>query len=241
MTKMNLQLQVKQFHEILKKNADERYRKGNEMTAPSGLSNLGVRVPVLRKIAKDWLKKNKDVSDTEFLNLIQTLWKQPIFELRNLAQELLMANKKYLKQFDWKIGESWLNDVDNWAHCDVLSSQILGFLALWDKSHLKKLKSYLEKPGKWHRRSAIVSLLQLIRKKQIEAKEVLGMIDQIKKDKDPMIQKAISWVLREMIRAGYKKEVEKYLNQNKSIFATYVVREVDNKLRTGLKSGKKKA
>jgi 3-methyladenine DNA glycosylase AlkD len=56
-----------------------------------------------------------------------------------------------------------------------------------------------------------------------------------------MIQKAISWVLREMVRPGYKKEVEKYLNQNKSLFATYVVREVTNKLKTGLKSGKKKA
>ena len=234
----NAQQQAKAFLEVLNKHADEKYRKGNAMTVPSGLRNIGVRVPILRKIAKDWLKKNKDVSDTEFLNLIQALWKQPIFELRSLAQELLMAHKKFLKQFDWKTGETWLEDVNNWVHCDVLSSQILAFLVLWDKSHLKELKSYLKKQGKWHRRSAIVSLLQLIRKKQIEAKEVLEMIDQIKSDKDPMIQKAISWVLREMIRAGYKKEVEKYLNQNKSIFATYVVREVTNKLKTGLKSGK---
>jgi len=33
------------------------------------------------------------------------------------------------------------------------------------------------------------------------------MIEVIKKDKDPMIQKAISWVLREMIRAGFNQEV----------------------------------
>ena len=66
------------------------------------------------------------------------------------------------------------------------------------------------------------------------------MIDEIKNDKGPMIQKAVSWVLREMIRAGFNKEVDVYLHQNKNIFATYVVREVDNKLRTGLKSGKKK-
>lgn len=235
---MNSQLQVKEFLKALKKNADEEYRKGNEMAVPSGLRNIGVRVPILRKIAKNWLKKNKDVSDKDFLDLLQTLWKQPIYELRSLTQELLMANKKFLKQFDWKVGESWLNDVNNWAHCDVLSTQILGFLVLWDKSHLKSLKSYLKKPGKWHRRAAIVSLIQLIRKKEISPGEVLKMIDQIKKDQDPMIQKAISWVLREMIRAGYKKEVEKYLHQNQTKFATYVVREVTNKLKTGLKSGK---
>jgi len=236
---MKVQLQVKEFLKILKKNADEKYRKGNEMTAPSGLSNLGIRVPILRKIAKDWSKKNKDIRDRDFLNLIQALWKQPIFELRSLAQELLMAHKKFLRQFDWKVGEFWLKDVDNWSHCDVLSTQILGFLVLWDKSYLNNLKSYLKKPGRWHRRAGIVSLLQLIRKREIKAKEVLRMIDEIKNDKDPMIQKAISWVLREMIRAGFNQEVDVYLHQNKNIFATYVIREVDNKLRTGLKSGKK--
>ena len=237
---MKVQLQVKEFLKILKEKADEKYRQGNEMAMPSGLKNTGVRVPILRKIAKDWLRKNKDISDKEFLTLIQTLWKQPIFELRSLAQELLMAQRKFLKKFDWKIGESWLNDVDNWGHCDILSTQILGFLVLWDKSHLKSLKSYLKKPGRWYRRAGIVSLIQLIRKKEIKAGEVLSMIDEIKRDKDPMIQKAISWVLREMIRAGEKKEVERYLRQNRKLFASYVIREVNNKLRTGLKSGKQK-
>jgi len=206
---MKVQLQVKEFLKILKKHADEQYRKGNEMAVPSGMKSLGVRVPILRKIAKDWLKNNKEVSDKEFLDLIQVLWKQPLFELRSLAQELLMAHKRFLKKFAWKVGESWLNEVNNWVHGDVLSSQILGFLVLWDQSYLKNLKSYLQKPGKWHRRAAIISLLQLIRKKEIKPKEVLAMIEVIKKDKDPMIQKAISWVLREMIRAGFNQEVER--------------------------------
>jgi 3-methyladenine DNA glycosylase AlkD len=71
-------------------------------------------------------------------------------------------------------------------------------------------------------------------------KKGLAAIGVVKKDKDPMIQKAISWVLREMIRAGFGKEVGVYLHQNKNTFATYVIREVNNQLRTGLKSGKKK-
>jgi 3-methyladenine DNA glycosylase AlkD len=66
------------------------------------------------------------------------------------------------------------------------------------------------------------------------------MIDQIIDDQDPMIQKAISWVLREMVRASFNKEVEKYLAKNRDKLAGYVVREVTNKLKTGLKSGKLK-
>jgi 3-methyladenine DNA glycosylase AlkD len=235
---MNAQTQTEQFLKVLKKNADEEYRQGNEMAVPSGLKNIGGRVPVLRKIAKDWLKKNKDIGDDDWLDLVQALWQQPIFEMRSLTLELLMANKNYLKNFDWKRGELWLKDINNWSHCDFLSTQIFGFLVLKKKSHLPKLKSYLKKKGKWFRRSAIVSLIQLIRQKEIKGGVVLKMIDQIADDKDPMIQKAISWVLREMVRAGARKEVEKYVNQNRNRLTGYVVREVTNKLQTGLKSGK---
>jgi 3-methyladenine DNA glycosylase AlkD len=237
---MNIQKEINQFKKLLGQEADEKYKKGTSTTVPSALKHLGVRVPIVRKIAKEWVKENKEISEIEFLKLLQALWKQPVFEPRSLAQELLIANKKYWKKFDWKVGESWLNDVDNWVHCDVLSWQIFGFLVLWDKSHLKNLKSYLKKPGKWHRRAGIVSLLQLIRQKEIRPDEVLVMIDEIIDDQDPMIQKAISWVLREMVRAGYDKEIEKYLAENKDKLAGYAVREVTNKLKTGLKSGKNK-
>lgn len=236
---MNIQKEITQFQKLLEKNADKRYREGNATTAPSNLKMIGVRVPILRKIAKDWIRKNKEINEANFLRLLQGLWKKPIFELRSLAQELLMANKKCWLKFDWQIGESWLDDVDNWVHCDVLSWQIFGFLVLWDKSHLKNLKSYLEKPGKWHRRAAIVSTLQLIRNKKIKAEEVLAMIDEIIDDRDPMIQKAISWVLREIVRFGEKKPVEKYIKENQGQLATYVIREVNNKIQTGLKSGKR--
>ena len=237
---MNINTQTNQFQKLLKQNADEEYRQGSKITTPSGLNFIGVRVPIIRKIAKDWIKGNKEITNAEFLDILQALWKQPLFELKSLAQELLITHKKYWKKFDWKIGESWLNEVDNWVHCDVLSWQILGFLVLWDKSHLKNLKNYLKRPGKWHRRAAIVSLLQLIRAKEIQAKEVLAMIDRIIDDQEPMVQKAISWVLREMIRASNEKVVKKYLEQNQNRLAGYVVREVTNKLQTGLKSGKVK-
>ena len=57
------------------------------------------------------------------------------------------------------------------------------------------------------------------------------MIDEIKNDKDPMIQKAISWVLREMIRAGFNQEVDVYLHQNKNIFRLLSLNILDTFLR----------
>ena len=232
--------EIEQFLKILKGNADEEYRKGSEIPMPPKLKVIGVRVPVLRKIAKEWLVQNKEIDEVEFVSLLQELWSRPIFEMRSLALELLIANKKVLKKFDWSVAESWLSDVDNWAHCDFLSCNIFGFLVLWDQTHLMRLRVWGRDSNKWFQRAGIVSTLQLIRKKEIEAEEVLAMIDQVIDNKDPMVQKAISWVLRELVRTGHGQLVGKYLKRNPPRLVGYVVREVENKLQTGLKSGRKK-
>ena len=50
-----------------------------------------------------------------------------------------------------------------------------------------------------------------------------------------MITKAVSWVLRETTKT-HPHQVAAYLNDNQAMLAGYIVREVTNKLRTGLKS-----
>jgi 3-methyladenine DNA glycosylase AlkD len=52
-----------------------------------------------------------------------------------------------------------------------------------------------------------------------------------------MITKAISWTLRELAKK-HADQVAAYLEENRQVLAGHVVREVSNKLRTGLKGGK---
>jgi 3-methyladenine DNA glycosylase AlkD len=52
-----------------------------------------------------------------------------------------------------------------------------------------------------------------------------------------MITKVVSWVLRELTRT-HRDRVAAYLEENQDVLAGHVAREVNNKLRTGLKSGK---
>lgn len=52
-----------------------------------------------------------------------------------------------------------------------------------------------------------------------------------------MITKAVSWALREMTKL-HSDLVGAYLEKNREVLAAHVVCEVNNKLRTGLKSGK---
>jgi 3-methyladenine DNA glycosylase AlkD len=52
-----------------------------------------------------------------------------------------------------------------------------------------------------------------------------------------MITKAVSWMLRDLSKK-HPDRVAAYLEGNRDLLAGHVVREVDNKLKTGLKSGK---
>jgi 3-methyladenine DNA glycosylase AlkD len=64
----------------------------------------------------------------------------------------------------------------------------------------------------------------------------LRLVDRVKDERHPMITKAVSWVLREMTKK-HREQVAVYLEENGDVLASHVVREVNNKLRTGLKSG----
>jgi 3-methyladenine DNA glycosylase AlkD len=54
-------------------------------------------------------------------------------------------------------------------------------------------------------------------------------------DRDDMVVKALSWALRELSKRD-SKSVKQFLSEHKKTLAARVVREVNNKLNTGLKN-----
>lgn len=60
------------------------------------------------------------------------------------------------------------------------------------------------------------------------------MIANLKTEKDKLITKAISWLLREMIK-NYRQRIENYLEENKNSLPSIAIRETTNKLKTGKK------
>ena len=62
-------------------------------------------------------------------------------------------------------------------------------------------------------------------------------IGKLKNESNILITKAVSWLLRDLIK-NHKVEVEKYLKQNLNSLSRIAMRETTNKLRSGKKSGK---
>ncbi|HZX73671.1 MAG TPA: DNA alkylation repair protein, partial [Cyclobacteriaceae bacterium] len=62
----------------------------------------------------------------------------------------------------------------------------------------------------------------------------LANIDHLKHEKEILITKAISWVLRSMVR-HHRKSLVAYMNENSDSLPKIAVRETNRKLDTGKK------
>ena len=199
-----------------------------------------ITVPLLRVIAKDWMRKHVDLSTSAFSTLLTSLVKGESSTEKCMAGILLNYATKEQRQFNPKLFDDWLNELEGWAEVDTLctskytSTEIIN---QWDSWQPLLLKFSISK-NIYKRRASIVLLCSPLRSnidKRL-AECALQNVEQLKTEKDVLITKAISWVLRTMTK-HHKKTVEIYLNENETTLPDIAVRETKVKLKTGRKSG----
>jgi len=122
-------------------------------------------------------------------------------------------------------------DIHDWASADTFSQFISG--PAWKMGVIDDafIENWLHSDDFWYRRIAVVSTIYL----DGDPERMLRYAQVLVDDKEDMIVKAVSWVLRRAIkydRAG----VERFLVKNKQHLAARIKREVRNKLETGLKN-----
>lgn len=93
-------------------------------------------------------------------------------------------------------------------------------------------------PDRWWRRAALVSTVALNVRSQGGPGDVartLAVCCMLAADRDDMVYKALSWALRELVIHD-REAVEAFLQERAGVLHPRVVREVRNKLTTGLKN-----
>jgi len=218
---------------------DLEYRAGMGMAVPTGLKMYGVRVPQLRGIARDWQRAHRGVARQDLMVLVEALWGGGSREEKMLALYLLQGHKRWIPDLTWGHFDRWRRGLDNWEVTDGLGVRTLGPWLLADpEARLDRLWELIADEAVWSRRLALVATVWLNRGYGgFTAPDLtLGLIDRIKEERDPMITKAVSWALREVAKV-HPDRASAYVQENGDVLAAHVVREVSNKLRTGLKSG----
>ena len=152
---------------------------------------LGIRVPVLREIAK----ANRATPLEEIAILIQN----PYHEARFCALLLLMDHFKRSKEVAEKerCFQFYLQHtayINNWDLVDVSCTHIIGsWLMDKDRQILYRLA---ESKNMWEQRIAIVSTLAFVRKGQFH--DTLELVKKLITHPHDLIHKAMGWVLREV-------------------------------------------
>ena len=189
--------------------ADKKYQKFHSSLCP-GINNfIGIRVPVLRKYAKELIK---EYSISEILNDIDDeLYEEIMLQAMviGLSKDGFEEKKGYIEEFIPKI--------DNWAICDVFCAGLKPkkneLSLVW-----KFIKKYLKSKKEYELRFSIVMMLDyFIIDEYIES--VIEEIDKIKVDKY-YVQMAIAWCLS-ICYIKYPKETMRYLKNNNLDDFTY--------------------
>jgi 3-methyladenine DNA glycosylase AlkD len=150
---------------------------------------LGVTVPVSRKIALKYCH----LPFAEIAKLLAS----PIHEHRFAALEILVAQyergdeAQRQRIFDFYLQQT--HRANNWDLVDTSAPYIVG------KHLLTRPRTILDKlaasPMLWGRRIAMVSTLGLVR--HGELKDTFRIARALLGDKEPLIHKAVGWILRE--------------------------------------------
>lgn len=185
-----------------KKNAEvaQRYFKTGAGEYGEGDKFLGIRVPVLRKLAREY--QTITVKESE------QLLKSPIHEGRMLALLILIricsGGGESVKK---EVYELYLNNtkfINNWDLVDVSAEHIVGdFLLDKAKSPLYLLA---KSENLWEQRISIVSTFCFIRQGQYS--ETLKIAKMLLHDKHDLIHKAVGWMLREVGKRNLTTEEE---------------------------------
>ena len=189
-----------EFLELIKNEADEKYREFSVKITPNIGKSVGVRTPVLKKFAKEAAKGD---------------W-QEFFEKRNnelyeekLVTGLIICYIKESIEVRLNLLREFIPIIDNWALCDMVACAFKFKKAesakVWDF-----VKEYIEKNSEFEKRFAVVMLLaHFIDEKHID--ETLKMLNNIDDEKF-YVSMAVAWALS----VCYIKFREKTVNALKS-------------------------
>lgn len=199
----------------------------------------GLNVPIKRKIAKDFLHKNSKLSGSEFVEIVSQLVQGISFEEKTIAGYLVEIGQSFHSDITTKNIDSWLDHLMGWAEIDCLcqssfkSTEILQNWLEWEilLDRFAKDKSISK------RRASLVLLNKAVEQSSDErlSTSAFRNIDHLKIEKDIIISKAISWLLRSLVK-NHRSKVENYLENNKDTLPRIAIRETHLKLNYGVKN-----
>ena len=209
------------------------------------LSNLvgGAATAELREVRREFTHRLKAAAPHVVIELASLLIDVPQSAYRFIAYELIHHHPAALSHLNaWQL-EQLGRGIASWGAVDCFAVFLAG--PVWRDRRVPNslIHGWARSADRWWRRAALVSTVPLNSKSRGgtgDAYRTLQVCRLLEDDGDLMVAKAMSWALRELAKRD-PRAVRDYLAARKDVLPAIVLREVTNKLRTGVKNPKPKA
>ena len=200
----------------LEKLKDEKYKAFSEKLIP-GISIIGVRLPILRKLSKKITLE--ELTDNSFEEV--------------MLQGMIIGNIKDINEFKKRCIE-FLPKINNWSVCDSFVSSI-HITNIYKKEIFDFLNSLLETKETFIKRFILVMYLRyFICYEYID--KVLNNIRKIKID-GYYVEMAYAWCLTE-VYLKYKDKFSLFLKKEHKNISNFTIRKTISKIKESKKTNK---
>jgi len=195
----------------------------------SSLDFYGIKLPVVRKLAKE---HSKAVALEESASFLDDLWKVHVFDARRAAAGLLCFIKRGMPPAQaLRLIDAWINDIDTWALTDPLG-WCVGKLLIKTPRIRNLLREWGTSERVWRRRMAIVPYLELSVHGQYRSEYASLIFEAVTPhlgDSEFFVGKAVGWVLRQL---SYHEPdlVRRFIAENEPRMTPLVLHESGRKL-----------
>ena len=162
--------------------------------------------------------------------------------LRWVAYELIRNHKPAFESLNDALLDELGQGMSSWDTVDDFSRTLSGPAWLRGMASDGLIRGWATSDDLWWRRAALVSTVALNMRSYGgtgDAPRTLAICDMLAADREDMVQKALSWALRELVWHD-ANAVQAFLHAHDGHLAARVKREVKSKLDTGLKNPRRR-
>ena len=198
-------------------------------------------VPERRRIAKRWVAAHRDVSIASVIGVVDALVGGESHEEKTLAAILLAAHRAARRSAGPAEFDRWLDQVAGWAEVDTFCQNLIPaeqMLDGWER--WRPFIDRLSIDSNINKRRAALVLLTGPAAHSSDprlAAQAVATMDRLIDERDILITKAVSWLLRSMV-THHRQTVIDYLTNTDARLPRIALRETRTKLATGTKSGR---
>jgi 3-methyladenine DNA glycosylase AlkD len=205
---------------------------------PSQQEDYGVYANDLRIVVREYKKLFAKEPGETVLRVALALVSQGVAESRQVAYELVEGHRGVGELLNEATLEALGAGIDNWASVDGFSCSLVG--RAWREGRVadETIQRWSLSDNLWWRRAAVVATVPLNLKSRGgtgDTARTIAICTALVADREEMVQKAISWALRELVPWD-REAVEDFLREHADNVSARVRREVQNKLKFGTKN-----